>query len=550
MFGGETLARENLLRDLSVLAGFFLLVFGLQWAGGAYRADFTGHPDEAAHFVTGLMVRDYIAAGAPAAPRAYAENYYFHYPKVAIGHWPPFFYVVQAVWMLFLPPSRFTIILLMTSIAAASAWFLYSELRRRVPELTALFTGAVFVLLPLVQAHTGMVMAEMLVALLGLLASIRFTRYLERGRGRDALLFGLLAALAILTKPIGVVLAAVPPVGVLLSGRLDLLKRWSFWAPAAIVLGLCAPWYFIVDRAFHDSWVDWGGIGIYESPWRLEWNQWHAQVGKALLFAAGLGFLSLLVSLLRTGHAQPCWAVAAGLLGGFLAFRAFVGASHEARVLLVGMPAFLMFVANGMAAAGSWVARSVPRARVAAACIVALATSAFFVERFRLVRRSPEGFAEAAADLMSRKELRNSVILVSSLLLGEGALIAEVALRDERPGRIVLRATKVLASVGWNGEDYDVRLDSPDQVAALLESIPVGVVVWDRAPGLNAMQHHDFVVQALRRDPGRWEPIGFYPRPAAGSPRLEVYRQVGHEGRQRKPIRLDLRNRLGKILER
>ena len=32
---------------------------------GAYHAEFGSHPDEAAHYVTGLMVRDYLASGLP-----------------------------------------------------------------------------------------------------------------------------------------------------------------------------------------------------------------------------------------------------------------------------------------------------------------------------------------------------------------------------------------------------------------------------------------------------------------------------------------------------
>lgn len=549
--GEEELPHKNLgHRLLLSLVGLFAFVVGLQWAGGAYRADFTGHDDEAAHFVTGLMVRDYIAAGLPAAPRPFAENYYFHYPKVAIGHWPPFFYLVQGIWMLVLPPSRFTIMLLMTSITAVLAWLLYFELRREVHELIALACAAILVAFPLVQAYTGAVMAEMLVALLVLLASLRFARYLESGRARDAVWFGLLASLAILTKPVGVVLAAVPPVGVLLSRRFELLKRLSFWAPAAIVMGLCAPWYFVVDRAFHQSWTQWGGIGVFEDPWRLEARQWHSQVGKVLFCVAGLGFLTILFSGLRTRRIGPRWSVAAGVLAGFFAFRTWVGASHEVRTLLVAMPAFMMFAAKGMATAGQWFTRLRITPGLAAACVVVLVAVSFVAERFRLVRRSPQGFAEAAAAVTSRQELRHSVILVSSLLGGEGAFIAEVALREPRPGRIVLRATKVLASSGWSGEDYQLRFHSAKEVAAFLESVPVGVMIWDRAPGSDAMKHHDLLMEVLKGDPDRWQLLGSYPSRGPGPPRLDVYRHVGHEGRPRSVIRLDLRPRLGKILER
>ena len=70
----------------------FAVVVALQWTHGAYQAEFGAHPDEAAHYVTGLMIRDYIAAGMPGHPMAYTQNYYNHYPKVALGNWPPLFY--------------------------------------------------------------------------------------------------------------------------------------------------------------------------------------------------------------------------------------------------------------------------------------------------------------------------------------------------------------------------------------------------------------------------------------------------------------------------
>jgi hypothetical protein len=529
-----------------------LEVFLLQWAGGAYRAEFLGHDDEAAHFVTGLMVRDYLASGLPAPPLAYAENYYFHYPKVAIGHWPPFFYVVQGVWMLAVPPSRLSVMLLMTLITAVVAWLLYYELRGEVPEPVALATAGVFAALPLVQAHTGAVMAEMLVTLLVAAATSCFVRYAETASKRQAIGFGMLAALALLTKPIGLVVAAAPPVVVVLSRRLELLRSGWFWAPAAMVAALCAPWYLIVDRAFHKSWTQWGGIGVFESPWVLEGRQWQATVGKGLIVAAAAGFLAgVLVPLVRRGKVSARWAGALGVLVGFLGFRALVGASHELRSVLVALPAFMMFGAKGTAwAAGIFPARW---GGLRAGAVVMAAAMAVLVvaERFRLVRRTPQGFAAAAQELASRPELAKSVVLVSSLRAGEGAFIAEMALRERRPGRIVLRATKVLASSGWSGQSYVLRFPAPEEIAAYLESIPVGVVVWDGDRGYASMPHHQLLIEALRRDPGRWQRLGSYPANGPPNlPRVEVYRQVGHENRPRNRIRLDLERRLGKVLER
>src|SRR5438309_11882614 len=100
---------------------YFLIVAALQWRTNAFHSELGGSPDEPAHYVTGLLVRDYVAAGLPWNPLFYAQNFYVHYPKVALGHWPPFFYLVQAAWTLPFTPSRTSVILLMAVLTAIPA---------------------------------------------------------------------------------------------------------------------------------------------------------------------------------------------------------------------------------------------------------------------------------------------------------------------------------------------------------------------------------------------------------------------------------------------
>src|SRR5690606_19005132 len=62
--------RRSALRAAAARAPavFLLLVaatVALQWLGGAYTAEYGSAPDEAAHYVTGLMVHGYLADGLP-----------------------------------------------------------------------------------------------------------------------------------------------------------------------------------------------------------------------------------------------------------------------------------------------------------------------------------------------------------------------------------------------------------------------------------------------------------------------------------------------------
>jgi len=89
---------------LSCLILFFILLalnVVLQLANDSYGADFGAHPDEAAHVVTSLMVRDYMVGGfiEELNPVDYAKRYYDFFPKVAIGHYPPLFYMFGGAWL-------------------------------------------------------------------------------------------------------------------------------------------------------------------------------------------------------------------------------------------------------------------------------------------------------------------------------------------------------------------------------------------------------------------------------------------------------------------
>ena len=84
------LKRRHWKQDIMALVLFLAATVGWQLQTGAYKSEFGGHPDEAAHYVTGLMIRDYLTGGIPEHPMKFARNYYDHYPKVALGNWPPF----------------------------------------------------------------------------------------------------------------------------------------------------------------------------------------------------------------------------------------------------------------------------------------------------------------------------------------------------------------------------------------------------------------------------------------------------------------------------
>jgi hypothetical protein len=374
-------------------------------------------------------------------------------------------------------------------------------------------------------------------------AAHRLSRYLARPAWPNAVWFGVVASLALLTKGHALILAPLPVVGALLSGKARLLRKPSFWLAALVVLCLAGPWYLAVPNAQHESVGRFGGAEF--SPARLLGAAW--EYARMLAFTgAPLAFLGICLEIrkLRQGTSDPIAAVLMAMCLGGIGLALLIDEFGKPRILLSTLPALIYFAAAGM----EWLVRRlplvVPRFGVPA---LALAVA------WNVAATPPKpayGYDEAAGAVLARPEWRESVVLISSDSRGEGALVSEIAMRERRPGHIVLRGTKVLARSNWTGDRYRMRFADAAQAADELEGVPVGVVVVDTAPG-RLMPHTVQLLQALRDRPDRWQPAGAFPaRPTRGteSGQILVYRLAGHEGRPRGRIRIDMRGKLKRYI--
>lgn len=518
---------------------YLALAAGLQWSGGAYHSEFGEHADEAAHYVTGLMVRDYLASGLGTSPLAFAKEYYQHYPKIGLGHWPPTFYLVQAAWMLPLPVSRGSVMLLQAVLAALLATGLFAMARSILPAAVSLAAGAVLLLDPLTQGLTREMMAEVVTATAILLALACYARYLDTEQKRFAIGFGLLASAALLAKGTAVMLVPVPALCLLLARRFALLRQRWFWLPGLIVAALVGPWYLLAPGAMHEHALPGYVVVANEDYVARSVTSYWALAGPWLAPFTVLGLVrTLALPLVRRKPIGGIAAAGAAALVAMVALRTLVPPARPSRHLLNVMPFWLLF-----AAAGIWwltalrpLERLAPswRAAVAAALLLIL-----FALDYRPLRRKEYGGYEAVAkQILARPEWKDSVILVSSDASGEGMLISEIAMRERRPGHIVLRGSKVLSSSNWFGGNARALFASSREVGEFLRGVPVGLVVFDSDPP-RAPAHQGLLRDALEQDPGQWELIGRFPQQRGQDSRrgdIYLYRLKGHEGA--KPVRV------------
>ncbi|HUK16973.1 MAG TPA: glycosyltransferase family 39 protein [Bryobacteraceae bacterium] len=551
---GRTAARQpkahvrwRALEYAAVCAALWMLAALLQWKAGAFTAELSGNPDESAHYITGLMIRDYIAAGHFTSPMTYAERYYAHYPKVAFGMWPPFFHIVEALWTLVFSPGKVSVLSLMALITAATGASIYYVLRRAYGRPAALAGGALFVLAPLVEASTSAVMADGLIALVDLWAMIYLVRYLETERTRAAVVFGVLTALSMATKANGVALVLLPVLAIPLTRRWHLLRARGLYYAAAIILLCGAPWpalsYWLIERSMGGEAVTASVIaGTALAYVRVLWTT----LGWGLSLFCVLGMAGFLIGLWRH-RIDFTLAGSFALLLSVWTYHSLIGNGAD-RYMVGALPPALILMAAGLV----WAARRIlPHAmplsaRVAA--LGALAAGVFATQTWTVPHKPYQGFDQPAHFLLTAPEFAAGNFLVISNARGEGAFITEVAMHDHRPGHLILRSTKVLSSATWYGSVYHLRYKNSREICNFLDRAPIDAVLLDTRPAGEwvddaAVQLGRKVGEALRSDPN-WKLRDRFPKLRDTAPWIDLYSRVGPQPTG--AIDLDLRYTLGR----
>jgi hypothetical protein len=547
----------------ALLLCFFALAFASQLSTHAYRSDFGGSPDEPAHFVTGLMVRDYLGGLFPGAPMRYAENYYVHYPKVAFGHWPPVFYFIQAAWMLVFPASHASALVLMALLTAVLCAVLALSAREHFGMPAGIAVGVLLLALPIVQFHGSMVMAEVPLALFTLLATLRYAAFLRDHRWQDSMWFGIWTSLAVLTKGSGYALALMPAAA-LLTGQIRLIKRWSFWLPAVVVAVATLPYTILTLRM---NSAGWDSRQAFDPAFTAEairrMGGYVVGIMGIPLFLFGLAGLVWLIRS-RAARTDSFWACLLTLACSVYLFHVILPVAIEPRYHFMALPAFVLFAAAG----AQWMAGLLPRrvskrwAVAAALLLLAIGPS---LRAMATVRRTNHGFRDVARFVAASPELRQQMILVSTSGRTavsktsdergdpEGMFIAEMASLDSaRPSGYVLRASKMLSRADWNEKEYKLLYDTPEAVGGALDKLSVSLLVVHtaQADSRRPKHHHDVLLEMLKNRPNNWREVyhvGARQTDDGLPEEISVYSFNGPL-RTRGSIGVDLTNKLNRVV--
>jgi 4-amino-4-deoxy-L-arabinose transferase-like glycosyltransferase len=513
---------------------FFLFMIGLQYTAGAYTSDCGAHPDEAAHYVSALMIHDYIRSGFPGSPIRYAEQYYLHYPKVAVGMWPPMFHITLAVWMLVFGDSLASALVYLAFLAALLATGVYAVLAPRYGRIS-LAPAFILLSIPLMRANTSILMADILVAVFAFASLVFLARYLEHGKTHDGVLFGVAVSLACLTKANGVAFVIAAPLAIILSRRFDVLRKRALYYAAAIFVVFALPFQIYSYALIQKNMYAGPGLSLLAEGTveylRMLWNVTGPVIGTIALAGVISG-----VSSRKLSRLSLCSIAAVLAVVGYHATAGF-----DPRYLLTALPAVVLLVLPGITALTAPF-HSRPVVGVIAT-VLTLVLFAITVKQAPPVQ--PLGYNRVAQILRTRAA-DAQVLLVSSDAYGEGAFVAAMAELGRRPAEFALRGTKLLGEMTWYASQYRLLYNTTDELQTMLATVPVHVLVVDEKQPFR-FPHQQLIADTIRANSDRWQLVDrITPGPGSAAMRpISIYRQVGVPSRTAQQFELNMKYTMG-----
>ena len=484
----------------AVAAATLAVVVALQLWAGAYRSERGLYSDESAHFMNGLVLRDYLREDLGESPVMFAREYYLHYPKIAPFMWPPLFHGLLGLFLLPgwapMPAAIFLLGVFTTWIA----WRLYFTVSPFSSAPVAIGTVSLFLLTPIVIGLSSSVMVDIVVAAFAFEALVWLGRFSNSESTRDGAVFGVMTALACVAKGNGLSLVLAPFALILFTGNYRLLRKPGLYVAAAIVLVVAAPPLYIayqLDAPLGDfsrlTWPLAGSRVVFYSHYLWE------QLGTVTLLLAAVGAvvaLSRHPAFIYGAARHQAAALVAVTTGAFAFHLVNPHTLSSGRYITLAVAPILGLAALGVMALTRIVVRPYARWSVQLATFAILAATQL-IDHSTIAAQAPLGYRSAIRFIDASAGLSNRRVLVVSDELGEGAGVAEAAALGRHPRPMILRGSKVLATDDWMGNSFALRHHSPEELLLDLEAMQVDYVLLDQSGRARALPYWEATAAAM-----------------------------------------------------
>ena len=530
-------------------------MLALQWSVGAHRGEQGIYSDDAAHFMNGLLVRDYVSEALGQNPISFAEDYYQSYPKIAPGMWPPLFHVGLGLFLLPHWPPHGAALFLLAAMAAWAAWRLYRIISLFSTRVMGLAAGLLYLSTPMVVSLTTSIMLDVVVAAFAIEAAYWLAVFTRTDQWRHAALFGLFTAMACLTKGNGISLVFAPLVLILLTGRYNMLRRPGLYLSAAIVVILAVP-ALVVTYRLDAAIGDFGPVTAQIVVSRFAYYCAHiwTQLGPAATTFAAIGILSAIVRGRRWPEDAPlpvAQAMTALVAGSFVFHLLNPHLLATSRYMTLAVAPLYALIAVGVQVVSRFIAGPARRHAVHAALLGLLLETTFFA-RPQLAVRKPFGYRDVVNHLDERDSVAGKRMLIVSDEAGEGAMVTDIAIRQLHPRPMIVRGSKLLATDNWNGYDFNLRFATAQAIIQELEDLHVDYLLIDSSPDAMRLPYWSLIKELVESHEDRVQMEYYNTVDTRNGPTrpLALYRLKYHSPGPPKPLRIELSRSVQQLLKR
>jgi len=443
--------------------------------------------DESRHAMDGVFIYDLVRDAPPFNKiLGYALQYYGCYPAIALGHYPPFFAVVEAVFFAVFGISVFSARLTVLFFLILGAVFFYKLLRRIYPQnqRVVFYASLFYITTPFIIYYSKSVMLE-IPALSMILASMYYFHRLisEPNKPKNAYLFSFYFIACLLTKQNTIFMIAVFLSWFLWSKQYTLLRNRHIRISFMFLMVFIFVYFIYLWKINADNIARSIGIGLL-NPAHFSLKSW-GYFPKSLLFhhvtvpifLFSLGGLIIFV-MYRKKEGVPLF---------FLAAFNYIFASYclykEPRFGIFWIPAFCAFAAEFIIAAAKNIGR-ITGLSIGIGIIVYQLSVSFNVN-VPLV----QGYRECAAFCST---LKSAPLLFSGYHNGNFIFFMRILDISKRP---IIRASKTLAVFTSNSRDdrYKELVKDKRDIMQLLKEYGIRYIVvedktWQEISGFKMLR--------------------------------------------------------------
>jgi len=527
--------QKYIIQRTAFFACFFILlgvIVSTQYLGHAYLTELRS--DANGHYVTTLMAYDYIKAGFPGNPVAFAVDYFIHYPSIRIGNNPPFFYGLSSLWALITTDTIEAALFLTAILGAIYCLIVFYWSAQLLGRWAGAFIAFIVAVLPTFQAVTGSFLIDIPIGIFSLAAALCYRDFLTNKSASAAIWFSFAAAAALMIKLSALFLAVMVLLTIIISGKFALLKHRYFWLPALLIGVLIMPWYIVTFDSVTEG---------AKTQWTILYPL-KALTGYLLILKDNLtlpGFIALLVGLfdrirfIRSGQNEKIsdhWTIVIALFIAVIFFQILIPANILERYLTAALGPAVILSWQGALVSGRYISEAFGRRQIlperlrnkfpemtVAALLVMILASSFPVEP-----QTGNQMAQTAQKAYPALLPNNPSVLIASDGARESSFIAQMAQLDQaRPTAITIRGARLLGKEeGFMNVDYMPKFASPEEVLAELERLSIAMVVLDRSEKAQEWLHNRHIAWLIDNRPDLWIKISPSDNPA-GDGDISIY---------------------------